>query len=164
MGGKSVNDLRNRLIYLAKVSEVLDEGRYYKTDIYKNRSDCIYQWENQKYSWKKNSSYHSEDDLARDLGKHPDYERDICLVSNEFVYFGRNEDPSIEIIQSIYDNLPRDYRKNHEDDIRDILQGFIDNIIYKYGHGKHGAPTHLDMTKKCNTSEDEVMQCIKQCH
>lgn len=164
MGGKGVKDLKNRLIYLAKISEVLDDGRYYKIDKYKNRSDCIYQWKNQKYSWKKNSKYHSEDDLAHDLGKQPDYERDICLVSNEFVYFGQNKEPSIEEIQDIYDNLPRNYCINHDDDTRDRLLVFIKNIFEKYGHRKHGTPTHLDLTNKCNTSEDEVMQCIKECH
>ena len=163
MGGKSVPDLNNRVIYIAQVTNVIKGSNYYYTDTYKDRPDRIYELNGQKFNWKKGSTYHSPDDLTHDLGEYPNYDRAICLTSDNFVYFGRNKEPSIESIQDIYDGLPRDYRVNHDDDTRERLLTFIEETFSTFGNGKHGEPTHLDMSKKCNTVEGNILQCRRKC-
>lgn len=162
MGGKSVSDLKDRLIYIAEVTEVVDGGKYFSNK-YKERPDCIYEKDGEEYVWKKGSTYHSQEELNHDLGEHPGYVRAICLMSDNFIYFGRNEKPSIEKIKNIYDGLPRDYSVNHDDETREILLRFIDEVISKFGFGKHGEPTHLDMSRKCNLTEDDVLKCTRSC-
>ncbi len=162
MGAKSVNDLKGRLIYIAEVTKIIQDGDYY-LDKYSDRPDCIYAKKGQVFNWRFGAQYHSPADLTHDLGEQPYYERAICLLSDKFVYFGRNKEPSIEKIKDIYSALPRDYRVNHNNDTKNRLQEFIDEIFDKYGNGKHGDPTHLDMSKKCNGSEDEIMLCTSRC-
>lgn len=174
MGGKSVPELKDRLIYIAKVTSVLENGKYYQEDEYKKRADCIYELVNGKYRRKKNFTvypFHKEDseNLSHDLGQAPDYDRAVCLVSDKFVYFGnggsdRTKKPNIESIQDIYDDIPRDYRKNHDEAIRKRLIEFINKIVEEFGYGKRGEPTHLDKSKKCSMVEDDgIMHCPKKC-
>ncbi len=162
MGGKSVKDLKGRLIYMAKITSIVDGNKYY-SDKYKERPDCIYKKNGRVYIWKKGSSYHSQEDLTHDLGEYPNYDRAICLISDNFVYFGSNKAPSIEDIQDIYDELPRDYRVKHNNCTRERLFRFIENTTSKFGYGKHGDPTHIDMSKKCNLAEGDVLKCTRSC-
>ena len=162
MGGKSIPDLNNRVIYIAQVTNVIMGSDYYSNK-YKDRPDCIYELNNQEFNWRKGSNYHSQGDLAHDLGEHPNYDRAICLMSKNFVYFGRNKEPSIKGIQDIYDELPRDYRVNHDYNTSKRLDEFIKETISKFGNGKHGEPTHLDLSKKCNTIEGDILQCTRKC-
>ena len=163
MGGKSVPDLEGRLIYIAEVTDVIENGGYYKTDRYSKRPDCIYQCKDGEYRCKENSSYHSEEDLSHDVGTAPDYNRAVCLISNKFVYFGHNPKPSIEGIQDIYNELPRDFIVNHDENTRVKLSEFICSIVEKFGYGKHGEPTHRDTSRKCNVEDGGLMQCSKKC-
>ena len=155
MGGKSVADLKGRLIYIAEVTDVIDNGAYYKMDRYTNRPDCIYRWENSQYRWKSNAMYHSAQDLSHDLGVAPDYERAVCLTSDNFLYFGNNSEPSIEFIRDIYDEVPRDYKVNHDEEVRRRLWQFIERNKRDFGSGKPGNPTHKDNRRKCNTETDD---------
>ena len=162
MGGQGVPDLKGRLIYIAQVTNVVEGNKYYSNK-YKNRPDWIYKMNGLKYIWRKGSTYHSPDDLTHDLGEHPNYDRAICLTSDKFVYFGGNKEPTIEAIQDIYDGLPRNYRVNHDDTTRERLLTFIEETFSKFGKAKPGKPTHLDMSKKCNTAEGDILQCTRRC-
>jgi len=158
LGGRSMPELRGRLIYIARVTKEISNGDYYKDAKYKKRPDCIYKWIDGEFSWKKGSSYHSQDDLIHDMGSPPDYDRAKCLLSSEFVYFGNNASPSIDEIRTIYDELPRDFKVNHNEYIRSKLREFIDSIICEYGYGKHGEPTHKEKSRKCNTESDGIIK------
>lgn len=168
-GGKSVPDLCNRLIYIAKVTTVEDNGNYYKDATYSNRPDCIYTATSSGYAYRTGSRYHSPADLTHDLGASPNFDRARNLLSEEgnFVYFGRNNAPSIAPIKDIYDNLPRDHVKNHDPITRQRLEDFIISIFHQFCSGIHGEPTHMDPTAKCSESEDEpfyILETPRSCN
>lgn len=89
--GFAANSLHadNRLIYVAKVSQRLTNGDYFKKSEYRNRADCIYSYRGANYHVRSTARYHgSIRDLHHDLGRPPDYTRANVLLSKDFCYFG----------------------------------------------------------------------------
>lgn len=162
-GGKSSPKLRERLIYIAKVTEVAASGEYYRDAMYHSRPDCIYRATDAGYEYIEGSQYHSKEDLEHDLGVPHSYGRARSLLSKRFAYFGNNHAQSIASVSDIYHGLPRDYVKNHDADIRARLERFISDVIEQHGYGKHGEPTHLDFSAKCYTDEDPNDVLVSQC-
>lgn len=158
MGAKGSKALRNRIIYIAQITNTVAGQLYYSEKQYRERNDCIYQINGGRFSWKKGSKYHSPGDLEHDLGQHPKYNRASCLLSDRFIYFGDNDEPSIKPIRDIYDRLPRDYRKNHSQQNLNTLLKYIATIESQYGYGKHGSPSHLSLKKKCYKIEDGIFE------
>lgn len=82
-------DKRNRLIYVARITEKLSNGDYYRKRKYAFRDDCIYWYQRARFLRRKNAKYHNRPhDLVHDLGRHPDYDRSNVLLSSDFRYFG----------------------------------------------------------------------------
>lgn len=155
-GGKSVEKLRERLIYIAQVTEVIENGDYYALDNYRDRPDCIYKRVGNDYEFDDSKQFHGPDDLTHDLGHAPVYDRARNLLCNRFVYFGREGDRSvIEPVFDLYNGLPRDFVKNHPDDRRKRFEEFIQSIVSRYGYKVLGKPTHADITAKCHGSEGD---------
>lgn len=165
LGGKSVSELKNRLIYIMRVEGVVDGKNYYSPKGgYWNRSDCIYKWDGGKYQWKKDAKYHSPEHLKHDLGSlEKGYERARCLKGSCFAYFGGNEgnkNPGIEDIKDIYERVGQGYLVNHDSDTYKRLDNYIQSVFDRFGCGKLGEPTHSDKSKKCSEAEGgAVMQC-----
>lgn len=153
-GGKSVPELQKRLIYIAQVTDVLENGDYYSSNKYRDRPDCIYRRDGSGYVSVDNQ-FHDENELPHDLGNAPNYDRARNLLSHRFVYFGSNSEPSIEPVIDIYNVLPRNYIKNHQDQNRKTLEKYVTTIVAQYGFKVLGKPTHLSGQSKCNESEDE---------
>ena len=154
-GGKSIPDLRARLIYIAQVTTVLDDGGYYSDQVYYSRRDCIYRKCSDGYYGVKNDFHDPVADLAHDVGEAPNYDRARNLLSTQFVYFGGNRDVSIEDVRDLYDNLPRDYVKFHPETTRKRWEAFILSVIEKYNFGTCYKPTHPAGQEKCYDTEDE---------
>ncbi len=154
-GAKSHLELRGRLIYIAQITSVEENGEYYAREQYRRRPDCIYQRMPDGYKYVKGSRYHDPEDLEHDLGAKPYFERARTLMSKRYCYFGAQKGPSIDAIRDIYDDLPRDYVKFHTPDIRDRLERFIASVFEQFGLGKHGNPTHSDKAMKCHQSEGD---------
>ncbi len=167
IGGKTApSDIRGQLIYIAQVTEVMKDGRYYKESPYKNRPDAIYEWNNEvkRFNWKLGSKFHEDGhDLIHDIGDHGSYDRAVCLTSSNFWYFGNADKPSIEDIRDIYEGLPRDFIKNHDPDVYGRLYSYIQKISKTFEMGKLGDPNHSDTKKKCNTGEDSDDQLLQSC-
>ena len=162
-GGKSVADLKDRLIYIAQVTKVLTEGVYYDSETYRGRPDCIYRKVGDGYEYVPDSRFHDSEDLEHDLGSKPGFDRACNLLSDRFVYFGREGDSSkITSVKDLYDGLPRDFVKNHPDQSRERFEQFIQSILSKYGFAVLGKPTHTEITTKCHESEDEY-QVYSRC-
>lgn len=154
-GGKSNPQLRGRLIYVAQITSVEDNGEYYAKEQYRGRPDCIYQRTPAGYKYVEGSHYHDPEDIEHDLGAEPRFERARVLMSRRFCYFGGQQGPSLDPIRNIYDGLPRDYIKNHAPDIRDRLELFIASVFEQFGPGKHGNPSQSDMVSKCHQSDGD---------
>lgn len=89
--GFAANSLHrdNRLIYIAKVEEVIVSGRYYEQPRFARRGDCIYERSGALFVRRTNARFHDRpSDLAHDLGPGPHYPRAIVLLSRDFRYFG----------------------------------------------------------------------------
>lgn len=164
-GGRSVHDLSNRLIYIAKVTKKLCNDEYYKNPEYAERPDCIYQWNEyeKKYEFKKTAKFHGPDDLEHDLGRHlNNYDRAYSLLSDKFIYLGKTPNDNykelFDEIKPFYESLPRDFIQNINCDHKKSLVMFINGIIECFEYGQHGEPTHADTTRKCNTSEDDIQE------
>ena len=157
-GGKSVEELRGKLIYVAKVTAIEEDGNYYKSDRYGDRPDCVYQSLDHGYQYREGKQYHFPGEFDHDLGRCPEFERARCLLSDQFAYFGGAKDrPSIDAVRDIYDGLPRDFRKNHPDEIRHRLESYIFSVFAFKTGGDVGSPTHRDTSMKCYDIEDEVV-------
>lgn len=154
-GGKSVADLRGRLIYVAKVTSVEAGGAYYANPKYHQRPDCVYRTDGKGgYFAIDDPRFHGQEFIPHDLGAPGHYERARNLLSNTFVYFGRCKRPSEEGdlagIMDIYDSLPRDFLKNHSEINRKRLASFIERIFRKYTERVYGTPTHADPSAPFN--------------
>jgi len=163
MGGKSDPKLKNRLIYVMRVGEVVDGKVYYSRDgEYKDRPDCIYEWDGKDFKRREDAQYHSPEDLKRDLGKpEKGYERAVCLVGDCFAYFGdgKKTNPDIVKIKDIYDKLPHLHQKITGNSANyQRLKTYIDRTLKKFGCGIHSTPTHSDKSENCGKTEDEVMK------
>jgi hypothetical protein len=163
-GGSSKPDMRERLIYIARVTKVVSNGDYYAQEEYRHRPDCIYRRKGTGYEYVQGSRFHEPGDLEHDLGsRESNYERARNLLSSQFVYFGGNREPSIEKVMCIYRGLPRDFLKDHLADSRARLEEFIAEIVAQYGYGVHGRPTHGDCSAKCNQGEDDDIVMPGRC-
>ncbi len=89
--GFAANSLHadNRLIYVARVNETLQNGDYYRPGKHNGRADCIYEWRGVRFAPRTGALYHGlPGDLGHNLGQHPNYPRANTLLSWEFCYFG----------------------------------------------------------------------------
>jgi hypothetical protein len=79
----------NPLIYIARVTGKLCNSEYYKTLLYKNRSDCIYEAVGDGFARRSDAKFDDgPEHLVHDLGQAPRYERANVLLSDDFRYFG----------------------------------------------------------------------------
>lgn len=157
-GGKSVPELKDRLIYVARVTGVADNGDYYTTEKYRQRPDCVYERSGSEYKWREGSKFH-KDQLAHDLGLANGYDRVRVLLSDQFVYCGGALNPSIEDVKDVYEGLPRDFARNHEFEVRYKLEGFIIHVVNQYSERQPGQPTQDDTNCRCNECEGDVRKC-----
>ncbi len=152
-GARSVEELRGRLIYVARVNAVIEGREYYGSRAYVGRPDCIYSHDGADYAYREGSRFHGPDDLDHDLGPAPLHERARVLLSREFVYFGRKRGPSLAAIEDIYAELPRDFIRRHDQDVRERLEEFILRVFAESPLGAHGRPTHDRLRSRCARSE-----------
>lgn len=82
-------DRRNRLIYAARITKKLSNGRYYRERKYAGRGDCIYQYQSGRFLRRKDAKHHDRpQDLLHDLGPYPEFARANVLLSADFRYYG----------------------------------------------------------------------------
>lgn len=89
--GFAANSLHkeNPLIYIARITEVARDGRYYVEPRYAGRADRIYQRLGDVFGRRPEALFHDRpSDLTHDLGRPPAYVRATVLLSTDFRYFG----------------------------------------------------------------------------
>ncbi len=163
-GGRST--IGERLIFVAKITEKIIEGNYYKSDEYFDRPDCIYRWDGQehKYVWVKSKKYHKNGDyLENDLGKaNNKYNKANVLLSNQFSYLGceGNEDykTTYQAIKKLIENLRRNFRINHDEKLKSEL---IELIKSEMIDKKICLSTQLPDDNICHDQDKECIQLIR---
>jgi len=85
----------NRLIYIARVTSVEEDGDYYEKATYEHRGDRIYiRADDGRFCVRPDARYHKDGaPLATDLGSFPEYGRARVVISDDFRYFGRRRGP-----------------------------------------------------------------------
>jgi hypothetical protein len=155
--GFAANSLnpRNSLIYIARVTQKLLDGEYYKARKYTARADCIYEYKEkpQLFYLREGVTFHAtKRDLLRDLGGAPGYSRAEVLLSTDFRYFGSKGADEYKLlfpeVGRTVDNLGRGHRVNHTAGLRDQLLDMKDWIWHSTGH-KTAAATKSPKREAC---------------
>jgi len=158
--GFAANSLHrdNRLIYIARVTGKLCDGKYYDSKRFKSRGDCIYERHGARFSWRRGSRHHgARHHLIRDLGKPPHYQRANVLLSNDFRYFGGDGSDDYKAryhnIKRAIEKLGRGHRVKHDSELRRQLQTLKDRIWKKTRRKVAGKPTSLPNRRICHRSK-----------
>ncbi|NOJ39979.1 Nmad2 family putative nucleotide modification protein [Bradyrhizobium australiense] len=150
----SLNPL-NSLIYIARVTQKLFDGEYYRAKKYAARADCIYEYKEigRHFHLRDGVTFHtSKRDLLRDLGRAPGYSRAEVLLSADFRYFGsRGTDEYKFLFPEIgraIDFIGRGHRVNHTAGLRDQLLDMKDWVWHSSSH-KTAAGTKSSKRQTC---------------
>jgi hypothetical protein len=122
----------NRLIYIARVTGKLCEGKYYDATRFRNRGDCIYRRSGNRFFWRTGSLHHGPSHVIHDLGKPKHYPRANVLLSNDFRYFGGDGSAAYKLryphIKRAIQRLGRGHRVNHDPKLRSQLEALKERI------------------------------------
>jgi hypothetical protein len=158
--GFAANSLHrdNRLIYIARVTGKLSDGKYYDDKSFQKRGDCIYQRRGKQFFWRSGSLHHgSAKHLLRDLGKPTKYPRANVLLSKDFRYFGVNGSFEYKtrypIVRRAIENLGRGFRVNFGERLRSQLQALQKQTWKETRRRVAGKPTSPPDKRICYRSQ-----------
>lgn len=145
--GFAANGLQddNRLIYIARVSQKLVDGNYYRMGKYQKRGDCIYVWRKGRLVFKNRALYHGTPrDLLRDVGAPPRHPRANTLLSHEFCYFGASGTDAYKKafpeVGKAFRMLARGHRVNHRPQMHAQLETLVSRVCTLDGPCVKGQP------------------------
>jgi len=156
--GFAANSLHadNRLIFIAKVTKKEINGRYYQNKEYRQRGDCIYDFNGTEYLWRQGSRYHGPAHLSHDLGKAPGFASAQVLLSNDYRYFGatclidyKSDFPEIK---NAVEDLGRGHRVNHGKSLQDELCKLKDYVWQNNPNNFTGTPSNEPRRTACHRS------------
>lgn len=122
----------NRLIYIAKITDKLIDGAYYKDPKHASRADCIYEWQGKTYHVRPGAKFHKSEKghLTHDLGKGPCFPRANVLVSGDFRYFGgslaEHYKQRFRHLEKTIANLGQGHRVHHSPELIRALQELME--------------------------------------
>jgi len=136
----------NRLIYIARVTEVVRGGEYYESARYARRLDCIYQRRQGIFQRRADALFHDRPgDLTHDLGQPPAYQRATVLLSTEFRYFGAAGPADYKArfpkVAQAVEGLKRGHRLHHSPDLFEQLRALRDQVWAEYRTSVNGRPS-----------------------
>lgn len=157
-GGKTY---RERLLYIAEVTEKPEVGDYYRAPRFAVRPDCIYKDRDGATERKPSARYHAEtDERQRDVGMR--FENAYVLLSRNFRYFGRKGTSKYKqdfpAIKTLVEGLKRGHRVNHSLQLHGELIKLKELVWFEYRIMILGTPTEHDWTQLCNR-ETPSLQC-----
>ena len=157
--GFAANSLHpdNRLIYVARVTHKLSNGKYYKTPQYRNRGDCIYEWNRDRFVRRSDARFHeSSENLAHDLGQEPRYERASVLLSNDFRYFGGDGPADYKTkfprVKQAVEHLAQGHRVHLDEALHGELEKLASDTWKQVRRKVAGRPTEPASRRTCHRS------------
>jgi putative DNA base modification enzyme with NMAD domain len=156
--GFAANSLRrdNCLIYIARVTSKLTDGKYYEIPRYQRREDCVYQFKDSRFEWRAGSKHHSQEDLVHDLGKPPCYKRSAVLLSNDFRYLGdygtadyKNDFPEI---RNVVEHLAIGFRHLRQANLYGDFDRLKADIWQRFRRNVVGRPIQRPSRNACHRS------------
>lgn len=116
----------NPLIYVARVTGKARGGEYFKARPFMSREDCVYEWRDGRFVWRRGSLHHGPEHLSHDLGAPPEYDRANVLLSSDFRYMGSSASADYKqhypAIKEAVENLGRGHRVHHDEPLRLALE------------------------------------------
>ena len=151
--GTNAQPAPNRLVYAAKITEVIAGGRYFDLPKYQKRQDCIYKRTPQgTLKLVSGVSDHNTGTHAKDIGDPPNYPNAIALISTDFRYFGgsgtdewKEHTPHLKKMVEL---LGQGHRVNHTREVRDDLLKLIDRTWKNFPDHVNGKPRHATAETK----------------
>ncbi len=168
--GSNNDTISNRLVYIAEVSERVENARYFNEERFSRRPDCIYQFESDDHLViRRNAKFHrAGENMSSDVGRWPDYSLANALVSEDFRYFGSSGTDDWKInaphLKELVENLGQGHRVNFSQALRTELVALKSAIWYKYNRGKVlGRPQHGIAACDTDESSSFIKICPKKC-
>lgn len=147
-------DVKNRFIYIARVTDKNRNGAYYKDKDFTHRADCIYESHADRFCWREGALHHGPGDLEHDLGTCPNYAKANVLLSKDFRYFGvkgtadyRSAYPEIN---KAVENLGRGHRVNHPMELQCEFLALKRSYWDSYPQNVIGEPTSTPRRGVCH--------------
>lgn len=156
--GFAANSLHrdNRLIYIARITNKVCNGGYYREKPFANRSDRIYEWRQSRIAWRRGAFHHGPRDLVHDLGKPPGYKKANVLLSTDFRYFGKNGTAEYKsrfhLVRKAVEQLGRGHRVTHDEPLRKQLKALMHRIWRSIPKRVVGEPTSAPRCGICHRS------------
>ncbi len=156
--GFGSNALNNKLIYIAKITDKLLDGEYYKQEKYFYRDDCLYSFDGQQYSRREDKKYHISNNTPNDEGNN------IVLLSDNYRYFGKKSNDDYKnkypILTKIINSLKQGHRLNHNTELFKKLSQLIDET---FSQKQLNILQPLNYNKSLNCSSiEETLECIER--
>jgi len=163
--------LGEKLIYVARIAKVIEDGRYYDGGSpYAGRIDCIYRWQDGELVFRRGAKVHGPEDRDHDVGPAAKHTRNAnVLVADKFVYFGKagtdEYKKTCPHLKRSIERLTQGHRINHRPELARELSALYRDCIAKHGaHKILGRPHHpLKNRPPCHESEGEAV-CIRGTH
>ncbi len=113
--GSNDDTPKNRLVYIAEVSERIQNAEYFERDEYRKRGDCIYERQALgKLARRADARFHDYPGArASDLGDEPNYPKANALIAQDFRYFGRTATDAWKAKSQHLRELVEDLRQGH---------------------------------------------------
>lgn len=137
----SALDGTNSLIYVAEITAIVPEGRYYQEPRYAGRADCIYARRGDRFEWRTGALHHGPEHLSHDLGPYPTYPRARVLLSESFRYLGARGTADYKsrypFVRNAVECLGQGHRVNHTERLvaqllalkQDLWTGFRRKVV-----------------------------------
>lgn len=147
--GFAANSLHkdNRVIYIARVTEVVQDGQYYERACHVHRLDCIYRRRQSVFVRRADALFHDRPgDLTHDLGPPPAYRRAAVLLSTDFRYFGAagtaDYNGRYPLVGRVIEGLKQGHRLHHSPALLEQLLHLKKEIWVMYRKPVIGHPAN----------------------
>jgi hypothetical protein len=152
-GGKN---LKERLLYIAVVTQQLKPTTYYRAKTYRHRPDCIDRWNGSRLVLRRRAHYHADgQSIRRDLGPHD--QNAFVLLSRDFRYLGSKGTSRYQqhwpVLKKLVEKLRRGHRVNLNEDESAALLDLKAAVWRRYRRKKIGPPSHKDRQRSCHGDE-----------
>ena len=163
--------LSNRLVYIAKVSYKLEDGKYFKGDKYKARQDCIYEWREEQFHLRCKEVHDDEKFRKSDLGEEPNYSKANTLFAEDFRYFGRlvtdvtkEWQLAAQKLCELVEGLGQGHRVNFTEALLSDLKKLKDRVWQEHPSQKVlGKPFHAPDKRVDSDPDESVLICRSRC-
>jgi Nucleotide modification associated domain 2 len=136
--GFAANSLysNNTLVYAAKVTSRIEDGKYFILPRFQDRPDCVYKRVDGRFQWRPGARFHGPPDLKHDLGLFPSYKRAnvlICEGPENFRYFagecGFDYKDSFPLLKRLIENLGQGHRVNMPVELRREIEELVPAVF-----------------------------------